>query len=162
MMVGDGVNDGAALSSASVGIAMGDGTVLARAVANVLLVKPNLEGLVSMRHLSVMSVARIRLNFLAAIGLNSVYLAGALFAGFSPALCAALHNLTTPGIAVNAIRPYKWEESMPFRHKLGRANCQQNGRIDHDYAQRDSWGYGFIKNKRAKRDGRQGFHDSKD
>lgn len=111
IMVGDGINDGAALSAASLGAAMGDGADLARAVANALLVQPNLEGLVALRRLAVLSAARIRRNFMAAVGLNSVYLAGALFASFAPALCAALHNLTTIGVALNAVRPYQWKRN---------------------------------------------------
>ena len=99
-------------SAASVGVAMGDGTDLARAVANVLLVQPNLEGLVALRHVSVMSVARIRHNFIAAIALNSRFLPGrGHLCGLFPGPCARpSSNLTTLGLAVNAIRPYQWDE----------------------------------------------------
>ena len=85
---------------------MCDGADLAREVANVLLTRPSLEGLLTARRLGCGALSRIRSNFAAAMGLNSLFLLGGLFMVLTPGVSALLHNLTTLGITLNAMRPH--------------------------------------------------------
>ncbi|MDR1165279.1 MAG: heavy metal translocating P-type ATPase [Deltaproteobacteria bacterium] len=115
MMVGDGLNDSAALSLARVGVALSDGSELAKDVANVQLLNGRLDALPTARILSEKTMKRIRENYWVIVTLNSLFLGLGLFGVASSSLVSFLHNGTTILVAWRATKPFLAPGEKPGR-----------------------------------------------
>ena len=94
-MIGDGLNDSAALSKANVGVVMASSSDIARQASDIVFLEETLSGILVLDDISVRLQKQLGRNLNTTVWVNTSLMGLGLFNLLTPSTLAVFHNLTT-------------------------------------------------------------------
>jgi Cu+-exporting ATPase len=128
-MIGDGINDAAALKRADIGMAIGAGADLAIESADVILVRGSLRGALDAMAVSAATFRSIRQNLFWAFFYNLVALPLAMIGALHPAIAEMAMTFSSINVILNsgrvrrALEPWHPEEYMNYKFQVEDMHC---------------------------------------
>ena len=102
-MIGDGINDAAALKAADVGFALAHGTDLSMEAGDVVIVKGGLEKIVETLELSKLMTKKIRENLIWAFMYNLIAIPAAALAFVHPLMAEIAMSMSSIAVILNSL-----------------------------------------------------------